>query len=173
MSVQINPSAPKTIEAGGSIMYTALVYGNTGIPFYRWYIDDVPQPQFTSATISISEAEAGTYKIWVHVESGGVSVDSSKVTLTVTAAPATPTAAPTQAPTEAPTEEPSDTPTPAPTATPTAAPTATPTAAPTATPKEETGSISTTAMYAIIAAIAIIVIALAVVLLRKKKMTAK
>jgi hypothetical protein len=168
MSVQINPSAPKTIEAGGSIMYTALVYGNTGIPFYRWYIDDVPQPQFTSATISISEVEAGTYKIWVHVESGGVSVDSSKVTLTVTAAPATPTAAPTQAPTEAPTQAPTETPTPAPTEAPTQAPTEAPTATPTASPENGVFNLSSTAMYAIVIIVVIAVIGVAAVVLLRK-----
>ena len=103
MSVQINPAAPKTIKAGESIMYSALVYGNTGIPFYRWYIDDVPQPQFTSYTLSVSEAEAGTYKIYVHVESASIKVDSREVTLTVKAAP---TAAPTEAPTATPTTQP-------------------------------------------------------------------
>ena len=167
MSVQINPTS-KTVEAGQTASFTALVYGNTGIPFYRWYINGVAQPQFTSSVVYITETDGGTYKIYVHVESASVKVDSREVTLTVKAAP---TAAPTEAPTAAPTEEPTAAPTEAPTEAPTAAPTEVPTEAPTATPTTQPVlSLPNVAIYAIVAVIGIIVIVAAVlVLFRKKK----
>jgi len=160
----------KTIKAGETTSFTALVQGNVGVPFYRWYVNDVAQPQYTSAVIYISEAEPGTYKIWVHVESGGAFYDTAKSTLTVTAGPTqAPTAAPTQAPTAAPTQAPTEAPTQAPTQAPTAAPTQAPTAAPTST---ESGgfSLTTTAVYAIVIIVVIAVIGVAAfAMLRKKK----
>ena len=163
MTVNVNP-ASKIVNVGETTTFTALVAGNTGVPSFKWYVNNVLQAQYTSSALRISEPEAGKYSIYVHVESGGQTVDSKAVTLTVNAAAATPTPVPTAVPTTAPTEAP----TVAPTEVPTVVPTASPTVAPTATPGK-TFAISDEIAFALVAVIVIVVIAVVVISLRKKK----
>jgi hypothetical protein len=167
MTVNVNP-ASKIVNVGETTTFTALVAGNTGVPSFKWYVNNVLQAQYTSSALRISEPEAGKYSIYVHVESGGQTVDSKAVTLTVNAAAATPTPVPTAVPTTAPTEAPTVAPTEVPTGVPTASPTIAPTSAPTATPGK-TFAISDEIAFALVAVIVIVVIAVVVISLRKKK----
>ena len=161
--VALASSQNPSVTTGQTATVTASVSGGVSPYTFQWYEGTNAIPGQTSAALAVTKISPGTYTYYCNIQDAEkATVDSNTVTLSVALAPT---------PTPTPTARPSTTiiPTPTPTVPPpTTEPTTTPTPTQSPIPQPST-ALSPEATYGIVVLVAIIIVASATLLIRKRR----
>ena len=152
-----------SVQTGQSATFSVTVSGGPTPYTYQWYEGTTALAGQNSSQLTITKSAAGTFTYFCKVTDAMQMTTNTTATTLVVSAPPTPVPTPiptmTPAPTAAHSPTPNPTPTQQPTATPTApATTSTPTTQPTSTSNNNGLTLSTQAIYAIAAAVVVIIV---------------